>query len=434
MAIRLLLFFLLTTALLHAQQNISYNEVEQKTWQYYQQSKWDSLIDLGEIAISNNIDYFYLRARIGYAYYMKTNYTKAIVHLTKAREFNSEDVFVFEILYYSYLYSNQPLEANYLIKSNPELAAKTTLKHPIAQMVYIESNISQSQIDDQYFGKKKPANIKWLQANQIHSIKYYAAGFQFASSKNSLSMFSYANLTMDMLREVWIEQNSIEDRYRLFQHQIYANTMFRLKQRWYLIPAANFIIVDYETLNSEYKKNENKVELWRERTFLNNLVVALTLKHRFQNAEWDFHTSTSNLNGLKQQNLGTTLYLYPKGNLNLYLIGGATLSKQNQDTYTIFDEKFGFKVFSKMWFEQNFSIGKISNFSENYAYVIHNTTDICNFRAGANLIFPFSKFKFSIRYMLLFKSSPFDYYDNRLRTSHYDYLEHSFFMNLSWWL
>ncbi len=434
MAVRLLIFFSFFTLSLYAQPGFSFNEIEQKTWQYYQQNNWDSLIDLGEKAISNNIDYFYLRARIGYAYYIKANYTKAIIHLTKAREFNSKDVFVFETLYYAYLFSNQAIEANYLIKNNSELATQTTLKHLFLQMAYIESNISQPQTNIIFFEKKNPNNIKWLQGNQIHSVTYNAAGFQFTSSKHSLTLFSYANLIMDMSRQIWIENNSIEDRYRLFQHQMYFNTLLRLKYKWYLLPAANWIIVNYETLNSNYNKNDNKVELWRDQIFLNNFAISLSLKHRFQNAEWDIHASVSNLNRLKQQNTGTTLYLYPKGNLNLYVIGSVALSSQNNKTYTIFDEKIGIKVFPKMWFEQNASIGKISNYAENYAYVIHNTTDICNYRAAAHLIFPFNKFKFSIRYMLLFKSSSYDYYDNHFKTDHYDYLEHSLYMNLSWWI
>ncbi|MCX7862083.1 MAG: hypothetical protein N2449_03740 [Bacteroidales bacterium] len=434
MAVRLLLILSVVFIQLNAQTEYNYSYIESKTWQYYQQSQWDSLICLGEIALQHNIDYFYLRARLGYAYFKKANYIKAINQLQKAREYNSEDIFVFEILYYSFLYSNMHSEANYLLKNNQTITSKSSIRESLINMAYLESNISQSEDKENILGGKAPKNIKWLQNNHIHSIKYNAFGVQLCPSKRIISTVSYANLNMDVSRQVWIEENIIDDRYRLYQHQFYANALLRLKYRWYVLPAFNWIVVDFNTINSYFNSNENKVYLWRAHTLINNFVASLALKHRFNYVEWDVYTIASNLNFMQQQTIGTTVYWYPKGNINIYLIGNTACLFQQNRNYFVADEKFGFKAFSKVWIEQYFAAGKISNYSESNAYVIHNTSDICNYRTGVSLIFPFNKFKFSIRYMLMLKSSPYDYFDNRFKSSHFDYTEQSLFMNFSWWM
>ena len=79
----LLIFFSSIFLSAKSQDVLDFNTVNTKTYDYYFQGNWDSLIDIGEKALKSDIDYFYLRIRLGIAYYAKTNYRKAIIHLEK---------------------------------------------------------------------------------------------------------------------------------------------------------------------------------------------------------------------------------------------------------------------------------------------------------------------------------------------------------------
>lgn len=59
-----------------AQQSLP--KVDALTYQLFQQKAWDNLIKEGNKAIQNGIDYYYLRVRMGIAYYEKGNYSGAI--------------------------------------------------------------------------------------------------------------------------------------------------------------------------------------------------------------------------------------------------------------------------------------------------------------------------------------------------------------------
>jgi len=64
----------------------------------------DSLIDVAQNAVDNGIDYFYLRMRLGIAYYNKAEYKRAAVQFDKALSFNPWTQTALEYAYYSYVY------------------------------------------------------------------------------------------------------------------------------------------------------------------------------------------------------------------------------------------------------------------------------------------------------------------------------------------
>lgn len=101
---------------LKAQDTLTSTNVESQSYSLLTQTKWDELIRFGNKALSNGFDYYYLRYRLGVAYYMKKKYRIAAVHFEKAIAFNSTDEAI-EYLYYCYLYSAQYERARWLTKS-----------------------------------------------------------------------------------------------------------------------------------------------------------------------------------------------------------------------------------------------------------------------------------------------------------------------------
>ena len=55
-----------------------------KTYQNFIDGDWDLLIQEGNQALKQGLDFYYLRYRLGVAYYMKKNYIKALKHFEQA--------------------------------------------------------------------------------------------------------------------------------------------------------------------------------------------------------------------------------------------------------------------------------------------------------------------------------------------------------------
>lgn len=130
----------------YSQDTIDFATANSKTLQYTNAAKWDSVIYYGNIALKNNIDYFYLRVRLGMAYYNKQNYTKSISEFEKAIKFNSSDTYAQEMHYYSYVLAGRESDAQYLFSSFTE-TEKNNLgvkKSGFLSSLYFESGISLS--------------------------------------------------------------------------------------------------------------------------------------------------------------------------------------------------------------------------------------------------------------------------------------------------
>lgn len=104
---------------LHAQ-TLSYQEVEDKTLLYLQHQRWDELITTGEQALRQGMDYYYLRYRLGVAYYERAKYAYAVPHLQEAFRQQPKDGVLLEYLYFALYRSGQENAARALLRDAPE--------------------------------------------------------------------------------------------------------------------------------------------------------------------------------------------------------------------------------------------------------------------------------------------------------------------------
>ena len=78
-----IIIMLLTAQMaLKAQSRLDYGYVDSVTYSCYLTGNWDKVIALGSEALNQNIDYKYLRQRIGYAYYSKGDFIKSQKHFS----------------------------------------------------------------------------------------------------------------------------------------------------------------------------------------------------------------------------------------------------------------------------------------------------------------------------------------------------------------
>ncbi|MEZ5195814.1 MAG: hypothetical protein R2764_05290 [Bacteroidales bacterium] len=449
----------------------SFQQVEKLTYNYYLTGNWDSLIIIGTDAISAGQDYFYLRLRLGIACYFKENYRKAIMHLEKALKFNSNDDTALEYLYYSYVYSNQPKQANALTtNSSKKLIEKlNTGRLNWLENLYLETGPTFSN----NISKNKKNNL--LKSNSDYGVQdlydktyYFHLGTGITPFKRVSFYLGYNNLNISKLKQIQSTElvlkgvinngNAIHNLYRkktseiqnsaysLFQKEAYINSGIALNNGFIITPAVHLIWAHYATLTSELSVQYYEVLLGdtlttikantqeKEESFTNQ-VYSIAIDKSISLYNMGIRGSYSNLNYSDQYQLEGLFTVFPKGNLSLYSATSITSHWQEKANRIVFQELIGAKVFPKFWLEGHLSIGEMLNYNEKNAFVVYNSGDKIKFRGGINFIITLTpKLELSVRYSFYNNENSLYNYtpDLNLKIEHSDYQNHSIIGGLKW--
>jgi hypothetical protein len=115
----LIIFFAVISLFAGAQDKKSFLYYDSLTYAMYEQSDWRSLTGEGRKALNQGYDYYYMRMRVGISLYERRQYLYAISHFRKALEFSEGDPVATSYLYYSWLFSGEPLTASAVASDMP---------------------------------------------------------------------------------------------------------------------------------------------------------------------------------------------------------------------------------------------------------------------------------------------------------------------------
>ena len=195
----IILLFIFTLGKTYAQDTLNTAFVEKQSHQLYIDKNWNELISFSNKAIKKDFDYYYLRLRLGIAYYEKKKYLFATKQFQKALTFYSGDNLSKEYLYYCYIYSGRYVDARVLSKSfDTELIAKTGIDK-ISSLALIQMSGGVKQPSSSYLENphlEQLNNIRnndSITVNKTDSIHYSTAKyFQVALGhyvKNRIYLF-----------------------------------------------------------------------------------------------------------------------------------------------------------------------------------------------------------------------------------------------------
>ncbi len=434
------------TQVVSQETNLDFKAVESKTLDYYNTGQWDQLIKLGQKALLQGHDYYYLRLRMGIAWFNKTNYLMAIHHLEKALTMNQNDPVLLEYLYLAYKFSNREKEAMAVSRFFPgELSGKLgTKKMKVIDQLSIGGGYTLSNNIES--NESRNLLARWdtaYAAQNLNDDKYFLqADLDLNLGRQVGLFFSYMNLTTQKLQQIrapelvvtghytevippGVYQGNIYDyqfkhydyRYQMNQNSIYAAVSLTGGKGFTITPAASFLQVHYRNLVTSARQESYLAQPWhqtpsyttvyeiseRDTTF-NNYIASLNLSKSFLIYNLGLTGSYSNLNGLTQYQGELRFSWFPSGNLNFYgvtrLLG--SLEKESDQFRYMLHQLIGFRANDHLWLEAFASWGEMANFNESNGYIIYNTGDLMKFRAGINFIIPLSEHtELSFRYHFL---------------------------------
>lgn len=418
---------------------IDFGKVDRETYRLYREQKWDSVLIIGKEGLKSNIDYFYLRLRMGLSYYWLTQYNRAAEHLEKAHEFNSLDVTTIQFLYYSYLEIGDKSAANGLAHSLPATVQKELLyTHTFLDYVRLEGGYTLSSDqplqNDPYlmggdslfgeqdlYGNHSYAHIS-LGLNLLPHLTLDVAYNHLTFKKTKYYQYSYVVDQLDSTTHYdwgylnhYSWNNTIESyykSYRVQQNELYLEPTLHLANRLKIAPSVHFLYMTYPDLTSNYTPSTVTDTIYVDtitpalgtytfeqahytfgsvHTKLLNYVISISLQKSFSIFQTSLTGSYSNLNGANQTQCSWSLTYYPFGNSNAYGYSNLIGLFEGSSSRLIFQQHLGGRVAHWMWLDGSFIYGDLTNTNLQNGKIVYNNTDKITYRIGATIDFILSK-------------------------------------------
>jgi len=442
---RALLFILLTLVSMSpalAQEPVTFIGIDTATYRAYLEKDWDRIIDLGKEATGRGIDYYYLRLRIGYAYFMKSRYSMAVPHYKKALEFSTDDATALEYLYYSYRYTGRDHDAEKLAaRFSPALKEllKRRNKDWITGLSFYPTygTGADPALKDEITGTA-PAGEEGSQILP-NSFKNYNLNVSHRIGRSIILRHSAHLLYKD------------EYSYAVVNSFPYISGSQVVRQYNYhfsadITPVAGFTVIPFASyinyripLFYEYGTGSGN-----SRTVYRNDIheeSVFGLKGQGSSGIFRFSAagSHSNLNLSEQNTAAASLTILPLGNLNLYMTTNAYLhfQKHDEDSRQQFMQsvRLGFRPVKHIWIEGYTTHGRFSNLYDAFSEITYNSIESYKSISNINLIVPFYKSGISLfaGYRYYQSESMFVPVDHVLETQNHKSISYqSFTFGISW--
>ncbi|NVJ84663.1 MAG: hypothetical protein HWE15_00050 [Algoriphagus sp.] len=393
----ILFFFVLLTGLgtIQAQENWNVSRVDSETYSLFQAKDWEGLIQVGREALNRQIDFYYLRVRVGIAFFEKGNYREAALHFEKAREVNQEEEYVKEYLYYSYLWSGKEEEAELLVSVfSSELKRKTqTYRRGSLRGLDFAYNYTGSldpQIINEFSGPADVEAIGYQYIPRFHHYGFFGVGLQLSPRWTLYQGLSYLQAT----QFYYSQENGLSLQTPTngsTSWQYVASAGYYIGKGWSASFGGHLLQLAYDVPFIQSVGNSPQTQVETDRVQAFDWLVFGALSKRLNYLDLGVNLYMGKINSGNQLQTDFQLSFFPMGNLNLYTY--SVLSYQNQGfdgvastNRIIFNQEIGLKLTHFLWLEGYGTFGELQNYISKQGIVVFNRLDQIDQRWGGRLL------------------------------------------------
>ena len=357
-------------------QKLTVAEVDKKTYDYYLDENWKELKKLGNEALKQGIDFFYLRTRLGLAYYNTKQYRKAAIHFRKALSWYPKDDFSLEYLYYCYLYGGQTADAYKLIGDmSPKLRNK--LVNPtkkLRSMGLYYANLETVNPDALRFDDLDGTDDVKGEQTINYALTTPSLSFTWRSYRGyrtlDYSYYSFSNLIRTQENNEPIEENAVYIKQHVFNYTnvVAANPKLDVITNFAFIPGSYT-----QTTETTISRGRWSTQAAVKRTYLTlNALASYGLKYKNPYFDLTASVSAQYLGDEASVQSQVEPVFYPFSNLNFYLAPGI-ITKQGTDGFQyLTTAKAGIGLFNHLWIEGGYWQGSISKFNSDFGTFVFN--------------------------------------------------------------
>jgi tetratricopeptide (TPR) repeat protein len=366
----------------NAQDPVDFNTINNETYRLYLSQDWDSVIILGKIALKQDVDYYYLRMRMGISLYSQKKYRQAAGHFKKAMVFNHEDPLAQEYLYYSLLFSGQYEQAILVRKQfKGDLALKLTPSKGKAIDRIRGEYLYNRGLNDDLLSDPDP-----LFSGLPPGVQYITRTYSNASLSLSHSItpgfrmnhaYSYLSKTNHFYYNDGLNSFQVDDQH-VYQHQYYLSPVVTLRSGFELMPMFHLVGVHYQTLVDAGLGFQGGNAVF-ELVYMDELdyVTGLGFSKGIGTLDLNLGIWYATLNKTEQVQNRLGLTWYPLGNLNLYTGGYLNSQYEISDTGNVIrpipELLVGYAIAGKVWLELNVAMGEMTNYLQQNGSIVYNS-------------------------------------------------------------
>jgi tetratricopeptide (TPR) repeat protein len=345
-----------------AQHIITYQTADSITYKCYLTGDWEKLINYGEEAIRQHVDFNNLRKRIGYAYFAKADYYSAQKQYEKALTFDTSDLDTRAYLYYCGI----------------NLADKTSTGFHASKLP-VETQ--------QYLGIEPYKLIDAVDAEYNYKANDESTGIRSNPNYVRIGISTKLSNRFNLYQAISQYTQTVNDSIPTKQSEYFASLNWSISSHTafdiayhYVGTKVNTTVFPGNLLFAKLSSNINRLQLGINSSVLTNSndtcsQFGLNVGYKLLgNANIYIKSS---LSGLIQKSKTYDL----TGN-------GITTSK---DTTIIFTQTIGGQVLKSLWAEASVTLGNLKNYNDNNALYLYNSLDATTFRTGLSLFYNLSK-------------------------------------------
>jgi len=437
--IGLIVVFTAFLLMAQAQQKLSYPEVDKVSYELYLQGKWVELIDYSKEARRQDIDFFYLQARTGIAYYNLKKYRAASEWFLKTWETDQSFDWLQEYLYYSLIWGGRASEAYKLAGSfSPGMQDKLGFSEKKITRVGLEAGYT---FNPDFETLTEASHGQQAGVGEDYGEAFYLKNYHFESFDLSHRItpgisvnhnLTYVGLNREQ-RIDWGSANSFPMETNQFQY--YLNPHFVLGRKLNVSPSISVLWGSYDFFGGGFTGNQMKMFYNTSDSFF-DFVFSTSAWSHFGNVSPGAEINLANISNQNFKQLSAWVTVYPFSNLNFYLTPRIYF-KNSQE------EKFGYNTFGvsggvqlgPVHFHGQYLTGEMENFIESGGYVVSNFPGVSEQKFSGSLYFPTGeKYQFVLRYLSQDVTETYKVYTNLTESNsvNYNYVKYTLTAGISW--
>lgn len=435
---RYLIFCLMISMTTLAQEQWNHAEVDMKSYSLFQEQKWDELIIYSKAARNNGIDFYYLQARTGIAYYRKGKFHKASEWFLKAWESNKNDGWLQEYLYYSLLYSTRYTEASKVAAQfSPQVQESIGYSRSGVRSIAVEAGFSSNpefeSLLDRSFNEQVNLNNNYGEAFFLKNYHFESLDFNHQVSPGVFFNHNFTFIGINRREQIdWGETYHFP--INNYQFQYFFNPVMLIAKRINVSPSINFLRVQSEWFTLGLNADQNLTRYYSRQQYTDFVISASAWYHIGNLAPGVEINSAHFFDGsFTQFSLWTAFY--PLSNSSFYIIPRVYFKSDESGTsFNTFGLSGGLQL-KDIHFYGQYLNGTMKNFIDPGGYVTGNFPGSSDQKFTGNLYFPLNKkHRLIFRYINQPVEEKYRVYVNGMeeRFLNYKYIRHTLTAGILW--
>ena len=379
-----------------------WKQADEESYALYLASDWDQLIVVAEQAVQEGIDSYYMRIRLGMAYYYLGRYEKARKQFILARNFQQQDPVSTEYLYFANLYGGRYLEARKLLPELPMVRRKEI--HAQA-----EYSLQALIMEGGWMGNAEAMQlIEAMPREQVTSsylmrdVLYANVGLALNLGYSSTGLVAVNPYNINSLQGLFVNDSLYSLNQTGTQNGFYLNYTYQFDNSWHGGFAFHGLQGDYQVSAFQQTENDSVAGISRSIESYSQRYIGFFAGKHVANFNLSGNVSKNTFWDGTWTQAGVKLFWYPWGSSDFYLgLGYDRMKAQDLDSPVerVFKLTGGFTLLNYLQFEASHITGDLGNWADLNGYYIFNTVYPVLSRSSATLtvngLSPYFKINFT---------------------------------------